>query len=85
MVVHIDVTSFIYGDHMSHPNNSGELKSTLKKESISIWYHAMQEAVSMDKWLVAHIPSRRMLMTSYQGSDMHCKKESFGPVVVVLY
>jgi hypothetical protein len=49
MVVHIDVTSFIYGDHMSHPNNSGELKSTLKKESISIWYHAMQEAVSMDK------------------------------------
>ena len=45
----------IYGDNMSVIHNTQQPKSTLKKKSDSIAYHAVMESVTMGKLLTGHV------------------------------
>ena len=55
MGVPIDGPSLIYGDNMSVIHNTQKPKSTLKKKSNQICYHAVRESVAMGESVMAHI------------------------------
>ena len=55
MGVPLDGPSYVYGDNMSVINNMQKPESVLKKNSDSICYHAIQEAVAMGEILTTHI------------------------------
>ena len=55
MGVPINGPSLLQGDNMSVILNSTRPQSTLTKKSNLIFYHAVCEAVAMDKLLVGHI------------------------------
>ena len=63
MGIQVNKLSYLYGDNISVVTNVSRPESTLKKKSISICYHAVCEAVAMGKALVAHIPTKRTLLT----------------------
>jgi len=46
--------SLIYGDNMSIIHNTKKSKSTLKKKSNSIAFHAVRESVAMGELLTGH-------------------------------
>ena len=55
MGVPLEGPTFVYGDNMSVINNSSKPESTLKKNSNSVCYHAVREAVAMGEIVVGHI------------------------------
>ena len=63
MGVPVKGASYVYGDNMSVVTNTSKPESTLKKKSNSICYHAVREAVAMGEALVAHIPTKKTLLT----------------------
>ena len=58
MGVEISGPTYVYGDNMSVVHNTSEPDSVLKKESNSICYHFVREAVAMREVLICHIPTR---------------------------
>ena len=59
MGVKIDGPTYVYGDNMSVIHNTSKPESVLKKNSNSICYHFVREAVSMREFLTTHIPTAR--------------------------
>ena len=57
MGVPIAGLSSVYGDNMSVINNTQRPKSTLKKKSNLVCYHAVRESVAMREMRTAQIPS----------------------------
>ena len=55
MGIPISGPTFAFGDNMSVIHNTQRPKSTLKKKSNSICYHACREAVAMGELLMTHI------------------------------
>jgi hypothetical protein len=53
--VSVSGPSYIYGDNMSVIHNTQWPKSTLKKKSNSVCYHAVRESVAMGESLTGHI------------------------------
>jgi hypothetical protein len=61
MGIPVKGASYVYGNNMSVVTNLSKPELTLKKKSNLICYHAVREAVAMDKALVAHIPTKKNL------------------------
>ena len=57
MGVPIDGPTYVFCDNMSVVNNTTTPESMLKKNSNSIAYHAVREAVSMKEMLISNIKS----------------------------
>jgi hypothetical protein len=55
MGVPIDCPTYVYCDNMSVVHNTTAPESMLKKNSNSIAYHALREAVAMGEILIAYI------------------------------
>jgi hypothetical protein len=63
MGVPVKGPSYIYGNNMSVVTKLNRPESTLRKKSNLICYHAVREAVAMGEVLVAHIPTKKILLT----------------------
>ena len=59
MGVKIDGPTYVYGDNMSVIHNTSKPESVLKKNSNSICYHFVREAVAMRECLTTHVPTER--------------------------
>ena len=59
MGVKIDGPTYVYCDSMSVINNTSKPDSFLKKNSNSICYHFVREAVAMKECLTTHVPTAR--------------------------
>ena len=59
MGVKIDVPTYVYGDNIYVIHNTSKPQSVLKKNSNSICYHFVREAVAMRECLTIHVPTER--------------------------
>ena len=57
MGVGSDGPTYVYGDNMSVIHNISTPESVLKKESNSICYHFIREAVTRKECLMTHVPT----------------------------
>ena len=57
--VKIDGPTYVYGDNMYVIHNTSKPESVLNKNSNSICYHFLREAVSMRECLTTYVPTAR--------------------------